>query len=60
MVSAASEQHKYSVTEEDLAKLVVNRQASWYIITFLIYFLCAGFGFVLAIFVVRMLANIMR
>ena len=60
MVAAIDPQQKYSVTEEDLAKLVVSRQASWYIITFLIYFLCAGFGFAMAIFVVRMMANIMK
>lgn len=57
MVSATVSHQKYTVTEEDLAKLVVTRQASWYVITFLIFFLCAGLGFALALFVVRMLAT---
>lgn len=58
MTATIPEQHKYTVSEEDLARLVVSRQSSWYIITFLIYFLCAGLGFAMAIFVVRMLAKL--
>ncbi len=57
---ATVQNHKYTVSEEDLAKLVITRQSSWYVVTFLIYFLCAVFGFAMAIFVVRMLAGIVR
>ncbi|MCX6812268.1 MAG: hypothetical protein NTW79_01410 [Candidatus Berkelbacteria bacterium] len=57
MEVSPDKKNEYLVSDEDLAKLAVARQSTWYFITLAVYFLCAGLGFAMAILVMYILAH---
>jgi len=45
------------ISEDQIAKLITIRQASWYFFALAIYLICALLGFVLAYFAIKLLID---